>query len=67
MPRDALDPGPEGDYPNVPRRPDGSVDRVRFPRGPATQRDPRTGERVPVDLTMRDPAGNEIAPDDEEG
>lgn len=70
MARDALEPGPPGadgkpTYPNVPRNPDGTVDRVRFPRGERQQLDPKTGEWVPVDLTVRDEAGDEILPPDE--
>lgn len=62
MARDALDPGPNNDYPNVPRKADGSVDRERFPRGERRQWDPVAREWVLIDLTMRDAEGNEIAP-----
>jgi hypothetical protein len=33
MTTDALDPGPGGDYPHWPRKPDGSTDDKRMPRG----------------------------------
>ncbi|WP_104062734.1 hypothetical protein [Arthrobacter sp. 4R501] len=31
MANDALDPGPNGDYPYMPRNPDGTLDTVRMP------------------------------------
>jgi hypothetical protein len=61
-PRDALDPGPDGDYPAWPRRPDGTPDPQRMPTGVHRQRDPRTGERVAVDVTPRRPDGTPIVP-----
>ena len=33
MATDALDPGPGGDYPHMPRNPDGSLDTERMPIG----------------------------------
>jgi hypothetical protein len=37
---DALDPGPRGDYPHLPRNPvDGTLDTVRMPVGTRRQRD----------------------------
>lgn len=31
MATDALDPGPNGDYPHMPRNPDGTLDTERMP------------------------------------
>jgi hypothetical protein len=61
-PRDALDPGPDGDYPDWPRRSDGTPDAERMPTGKHRQRDPRTGRRVLVDVTPRKPDGAPIVP-----
>ena len=61
MARDALDPGPDGDYPYWPRRPDGSPDPERMPTDPHWQRTP-TGELVLVDLTPRHRDGAPITP-----
>lgn len=35
---DALDPGPDGTYPNLARNPDGSLDTARMPVGLRRQR-----------------------------
>jgi hypothetical protein len=35
---DALDPGPDGNFPNLPRNPDGTLDTVRMPVGMTRQR-----------------------------
>lgn len=66
MANDALDPGPNGDYPYWPRNPDGSTDRERMPKG-VTKR--RRDRRSPygelhdmIDVTPRDQQGNEIDP-----
>jgi hypothetical protein len=61
MARDALDPGPLGNYPNWPRRPDGSPDPARMPTGMHKQR-LKNGDVVDVDLTPRDPSGEPIVP-----
>lgn len=58
---DALDPGPNGDYPNWPRRPDGTLDPERMPTGVHVHIT-RNGERIPVDLTPRHPNGAPIQP-----
>ena len=72
MPRDALDPGPDGTYPAFPRRPDGRPDfeRAGWPPGANAEFD-RTGE-VPSGLTrMHDPDGRPVTVDltlrDQEG
>jgi hypothetical protein len=59
MARDAFDPGPNGDYPAWPRRPDGTPDPERMPTGLHRQRMP-DGSVVVIDLTPRDPAGQPI-------
>lgn len=61
MARDALDPGPDGNYPNWPRRPDGTLDPERMPTGVHHQLTP-DGHEVLVDLTPRDADGNPIVP-----
>lgn len=38
MATDALDPGPNGDYPHLPRNADGSLDTKRMPVGLRTQK-----------------------------
>lgn len=53
---DALDPGPNGDYPNWPRLPDGTPDPERMPTGLTTQ------DGVPIDVTPRAPDGTPIVP-----
>jgi len=55
-PRDAFEPGPNGDYPAWPRRPDGTPDPARMPTGLHVQ------HGVLVDVTPRDPDGIEIVP-----
>ena len=69
MTRDALDPGPNDDYPAWPRRPDGSLDPERMPTGVHSQKVPTTSRRVEVDQTPRYPvdhprAGEPIEPPD---
>ncbi len=61
MANDALDPGPNGDYPYWPRLPDGSPDPERMPSGKAWQRD-TAGRWHPIDLTQRHPDGTPIVP-----
>jgi hypothetical protein len=75
MPQDALDPGPEGDYPYFPRMADGFpawADRVPAGyAGPVMRRGVekvrvwggnRHGDLVAFDVTPRDAAGNAINP-----
>jgi len=52
MAEDALDPGPLGDYPHWPRRPDGTPDPERMPTGTRRQRTP-DGRVVVIDETPR--------------
>ncbi|PAU90100.1 hypothetical protein CK505_12535 [Kocuria sp. WN036] len=47
---DALDPGPAGDFPHLPRTPDGYLDTTRMPVGPRHQLTP-DGRRVLIDVT----------------
>lgn len=61
MPEDALDPGPSGDYPHWPRRPDGTPAPERMPSGIHYQYSP-DGEYVRIDLTVRHPDGTPIVP-----
>lgn len=61
MTNDALWPGPNNDYPNWPRRADGSPDPERMPSGLHWQRGP-DGDRVLVDVTSRHPDGSPIVP-----
>lgn len=44
-PPDALDPGPLGDYPYIPRHPDGTLDTDRMPTTPYRA---RVGDRTAV-------------------
>jgi hypothetical protein len=60
-PHDALDPGPDGSYPFMPRKPDGSVDRERMPTG-LTRNVSADGEVRLIDLTPRDAGGKPIDP-----
>ena len=61
MAQDAFDPGPNGDYPYWPRRPDGTPDSKRMPTGTYYERLP-DGRRVLVDVTPRKPDGTPIVP-----
>jgi len=61
MARDALDPGPLGNYPNWPRKPDGSWDEARMPTGVHSQVTP-AGDVVRIDVTPRRPDGTPIVP-----
>jgi hypothetical protein len=58
MALDALDPGPSGDYPWIPRNPDGTLDTVRMPVGLRRQRVNR--ELVLIDVTPTLPDGRPI-------
>jgi hypothetical protein len=46
---DALDPGPDGDFPYLPRTPDGYLDTTLMPIGKRWQPGPG-GQRVLVDV-----------------
>ncbi|MFE4417695.1 hypothetical protein [Streptomyces sp. NPDC056817] len=69
---DALDPGPNGDYPHFPRLPDGSpawsdlcsadYHGSRMPRGVHRMWDPARREWLVYDVTPRDASGNPINP-----
>lgn len=58
-PNDALDPGPNGDYPYWPRNEDGGT---RMPTGLVWQRT-ADGTLVRIDVTPRTPGGEPIDPD----
>ncbi|WP_068153503.1 hypothetical protein [Rhodococcoides corynebacterioides] len=47
---DALDPGPRGDYPYLPRNPDGSLDSNLMPVGERLRRG-RDGQLLIIDVT----------------
>ena len=66
---DALDPGPNGDYPYWPRNADGSTDRKRMPKGHRRQKVKVADDRgeVLIDITPRKPDGSEIIPPGTEG
>ncbi len=65
---DALDPGPEGDYPYFPRDADGRpawsdtamATETVMPRG--VQRTRHAGRLTAIDLTLRHPDGTPIDP-----
>ena len=64
MATDALDPGPDGSYPYLPRNPDGTLDTDRMPVGHRQQRTP-DGKTVLIDVEPTGPDGrrpSEIAP-----
>lgn len=61
-PNDALDPGPNGDYPHWPRKPNGEPDPARMPTGLHPQHVVETGERIVTDQTPRTPDGTPIVP-----
>lgn len=73
MATDALDPGPDGDYPYFPRDEQGrprwfdtqtgeSNTGTYMPRGVQSVREPSTGQVTLVDLTPRHADGSEINP-----
>lgn len=64
MATDALDPGPLGDYPYLPRNTDGTLDTDRMPVGLRTQRD-ASGKPHVIDVEPTGPDGrrpSDIAP-----
>jgi hypothetical protein len=60
MTTDALDPGPDGTYPHLPRNPDGTLDTVRMPVGPRHQRD-RHSNLVLIDVEPTAPDGRRVS------
>ena len=61
---DALDPGPLGDYPHLPRNPDGTLDTERMPVGHRLQADVNGTVRL-IDVEPTGPDGrrpSDIAP-----
>ena len=72
MANDALEPGPNGDYPFFPRDAEGypcwegdgrtPVHGAPMPRGVRRHRIPQTGEVVLIDITPRQPDGTPIDP-----
>ncbi len=64
MTTDALDPGPDGDYPHWPRNPDGTTDEERMPSGPRRSRTRRdaAGNPVVVDPAPGNPDGSRAGP-----
>lgn len=61
---DALDPGPDGSYPNLPRNPDGTLDTDRMPIGTRLQPGP-DGSVVLIDVEPTLPNGQrptDVAP-----
>lgn len=59
MTTDALDPGPEGDYPHLPRNADGTLDTDRMPIGTRTQTAP-DGTKHLVDIEPTLPDGRRV-------
>lgn len=59
MAHDALDPGPLGDYPYLPRTPEGYLDAARWPMGKQVVRDKRdaSGRPIVIDVETRLPDG----------
>lgn len=64
MTTDALDPGPNGDYPHWPRNPDGTTDRERMPKGTRLTR-LADGERIYLDPAPGNPDGTYAGPADQ--
>ncbi len=56
---DALDPGPIGDYPFIPRNPDGTLDTDRMPVG-LRRNKTADGRVILVDVTPTLPDGRPI-------
>jgi hypothetical protein len=59
MTTDALDPGPNNDYPHLPRNPDGTLDTTRMPVGHRTQTAP-DGTKALIDVTTTLPDGRPV-------
>lgn len=59
MATDALDPGPDGDYPHLARNADGTLDTQRMPIGLRRQRTP-DGDAVLVDVEPTLPDGRRV-------
>lgn len=57
---DALDPGPDGTYPNLPRNPDGTLDTARMPIGIRRQVTP-DGRVVTIDVEPTLPDGRRVS------
>ena len=64
MPNDALDPGPNGDFPFWPRTVDGDWDTVRMPTGEIRQKSTVDGRVRLLDVTPRGTDGTPIVPPD---
>ncbi|MEE2529148.1 hypothetical protein V1639_08910 [Pseudarthrobacter sp. J75] len=60
MATDALDPGPNGDYPHMPRNADGTLDTVRMPIHTTQQRTP-DGRTVLINLEPMLPDGRKVS------
>lgn len=60
MATDALDPGPNGDYPHMPRNPDGTLDTERMPIHTVKHRAP-DGRTVLVNLEPTLPDGRKVS------
>lgn len=59
MTTDALDPGPSGDYPHMPRNLDGTLDTSRRPIAPHVNRSP-DGRLTFIDPTPTLPDGRRV-------
>ena len=59
MATDALDPGPNGDYPYISRNPDGTLDQTKQPIGLRHQTGPNR-KPVLIDVTLTLPDGRKI-------
>lgn len=64
MANDALDPGPNGDYPHWPRNADGTTDTERMPSGKRTRTDRRDalGNPLVYDPAPGNPDGTKAGP-----
>ncbi len=60
MANDALDPGLDGTYPFWPRKPDGTENPERMPRGLYPQRSQGSGKFVITDQTPRYPVDDPL-------
>lgn len=52
MATDALDPGPNGDYPFMPRNPDGTLDTERMPIHTVQHRTARSADGSPIRMNL---------------